>query len=101
MAYILIEAGKRVLLTAMLFFSVTEARAHRQDSPLKIEIKTSRAVVHNNQVFVVDTMIRNTTEEEQVLQTTQCTYGDWNWITDNPAVRVQDGKREMLSLIHI
>lgn len=55
-----------------------------EELPLRIEIKTLPTVVHNNRVFVVDTPVRNTSKVEQVLQTSQCSYGDWNW-RGNPA----------------
>jgi hypothetical protein len=77
------------LIAAALLMSPVPM-THGQDLPLRIETKKLPAVVHNRQVFVVDTAIRNTSNVEQVLQTSQCSYGDWNWATDNPAVHVQE-----------
>jgi len=80
-------------LTATVFLMSAAPTTHGEDLPLRIEIKTPPTVVHNKRVFVVDTMIRNRSNVEQVLQTSQCSYGDWNWTTDNPAVHIQ--QREM------
>jgi hypothetical protein len=69
--------------------------ADGQDLRLKVEITTSQTAVHNNQDFIVDTVIRNISKEEQVLQTNMCYYGDWNWQTDNRAVHVKEAGREI------
>ena len=61
-----------------------------KELPLRIESKTSPSTVHNKRVFVVDVLVRNTSKVEQVLQTWQCSYGDWNWTTDNRVVHVQE-----------
>jgi hypothetical protein len=77
-------------LAAAVFLMSAASMTHGRDIPLRIEIKTLPTVAHNKRVFVVDTTIRNTSNVEQVLQTWQCSYGDWNWTTDNPAVHVQE-----------
>jgi hypothetical protein len=84
------EGSKGVLLATMLFFTLTATTAPGQDSPLEVAIKTSQAVVRSNRDFIVDATIRNISKEDQVLKTDGCHYGDWNWQTDNPAVRVQE-----------
>jgi hypothetical protein len=64
-----------------------------QDLPLKVEITTPQTTIQNNHDFMVDTAVRNTSKEEQILQTTMCYYGDWNWRTDNLAVHVEETRR--------
>lgn len=74
---------------AALLLSTASTTSRSQDVPLKLEIKTSETVVHNNRIFVVNMTIRNSSNVEQVLQTSQCSFGDWNWATDTPIVHVK------------
>jgi len=54
---------------------------------VRVEAGTAEAVLHYGRDFAVNVTIRNTSAEEQVLQTNLCDYGAWSWTSDNPRVQ--------------
>lgn len=78
-----------LLSILMIVSSTVPTITFGQDAGLKVEISASHTDIGDKQTLAIDATIRNISKEEQVLQTDMCHYGDWNWMTDNPAVRVQ------------
>jgi hypothetical protein len=82
-------SGERVLLATVLSLIGTAATAYGQESPLKVEVETARAVVKNTQDFVVSTTVENVGKEDQLLHIGTCSYAE-QWTTDNPSVHVKN-----------
>lgn len=82
-------SGRGMMLAATLFFAVMGPKVYCQDSPLKIDIKTTQAVVKNGQDFEVRTKIENVSKEEQILHLSQCSYSALQWRADDPSVHVK------------
>jgi hypothetical protein len=78
-----------MMLAATLFFTVTALTVYGQDSPLKVDIKTTQAVVRNVRDFDISTKIENVGKEEQLLHLSQCSYSGLQWTADNASVHVK------------
>ncbi len=83
------EGSGKGILAATLFLTVISPTAYGQESPLKIEIKTTPAAVKNMKDFAVGTRIENVGKEEQLLHLSQCSYSSLQWTADNPSVHVK------------
>ncbi|MGB9407374.1 MAG: hypothetical protein WCA89_07545 [Terracidiphilus sp.] len=91
--------NKRKMLFGLLLFCIGGLAVYGQPSPLKVEIKPAQTVVKNNEVFSVDTTIRNTSSAEQSLQVLYCCYST-QWTADNPLVHVDCAESCMHNFPH-
>jgi hypothetical protein len=71
-----------------LLFIIVASTACGGLPPLAVEADTASLTVHDDAAFDVHATIRNLSNDEQILQTNACDYGNWNWRTDNPLVSV-------------
>jgi hypothetical protein len=83
--------NKLKVLSSALLFCLTGLTAYCQGSPLKIEITTAKSAVKNDEEFSVNTVIRNTGRNDQVLAILDCCYS-MLWVADNPSVYVDCGE---------
>jgi hypothetical protein len=94
-------SGKRVMVAAVLFLTAMPSTTQAQDSALMIEIRTTQAVVKNNQDFAVNAKITNTGKEDQILHVSQCWHSGMQWASDNPSVHVKEIRCKENSLMGI
>jgi hypothetical protein len=79
--------NKRKVLFVVFLFCFEGLAAYGQSSPTNVEIKLAQIAVKNNEDFSVNTAIRNTGNDEQVLEIWFCGYCN-RWIADNPSVHI-------------
>ena len=73
-----------IMLSPVMLLGAT---AHAGDLPLQVEIKPAQATKKNDDVFPVDTTIRNVGNQRQTLWIWSCSYPD-HWRSDNPRISV-------------
>jgi len=78
---------KHKMLFLALLFCFRGLASQGQSSPIKVEIKVAQTSVKDNEAFSVSTELRNTGQEEKLLQVWSCSY-PWQWETDNSSVHV-------------
>ena len=74
---------------AVLVLTSDSPHAFASDPLFRLEARVTPAIIADGRVFTANVTIRNTSQDEQSLQTTQCTYGDWNWKSDQAPLRVE------------
>ena len=84
----------------ILLFCISELTGFGQNSPITVDIKPEQTAVEGNETFLVSSVLRNTSKENQVLKIWSCSYS-WQWTADDLAVHVNEASCKKNTISHI
>jgi hypothetical protein len=79
--------NKRNVLFNALLLCLGGLTVCGQSSSIKVEVEPAQTTVQNNETFTVNTFIRNTGSDEEVLAIWSCSYPQ-QWQADSPFLHV-------------